>query len=98
MDGARGMRHGVLNQVREHALDQSLVAGEDRSVISDRYEHRRLLLLESVIPFVDELREERTGRHWREGERDVRFLDPGNLENVIDEREQILRLGLHITN
>src|SRR6266550_7035132 len=83
MNRAGGVSHGVLDQVREYALDQTLVARKDRSVVGHRHRGRRLLLLKPVPPFMNQFGEQRGGGHWCERERYVRLLDPRHLENVV---------------
>src|SRR5687767_9427899 len=94
--GVRGMRQGILDQIADHALDERAVGVEHRGVISDVDGRRRAVLLEAVLPLVHDLGEQRSRRERIEVEGQCGLLDAADLEQVLDQREQIFRLGLGI--
>ena len=85
VDRTSGVRDCVLYQVGEYALDQTLVATENRRIVANRHRDRCALLLEAVSPLVNQFREQRAGSHWRKTECDIRLFDPRDLEDVIDQ-------------
>ena len=89
------MRERVLNQVAEHALEQRLIGLDDRRVVVRRRRtSRRALLLEADLPLVHDLAEQRAGRDRREVQREPRLLEPRHLEQILDQREQVLARAL----
>src|SRR5437868_10202995 len=96
MHWMRGVRHRVLNQIGKNPLDEILVASKDRRIVSHRNRSRGALLLKTVGPLVNQLGEESPRCHRRQTERDVRLLDSGDFENVVDKRQQILRLRFNV--
>src|SRR6476619_3187983 len=90
------MRNRVLNQVREHSLQQRLISLEQRSVVVDVYSRLSSFLLESMRKIVLKLCEQSGGRDLLVIQRHRCFLDARNLQNVFDQGEQILCLPFSV--
>src|SRR5690349_19280255 len=90
------MCNRVLNQVREHSLEQRLISLEQWSVVVDTYSRLSSFLLESMRKIVLKLCEQSRRRDLLVIQRYRCFFDARDLENIFDQRKQIFRLPFRI--